>query len=124
VRFHPDLFLARVKKYFRISAYFGDLKDGTHKGDKNDPRVSIIEVVPEEIRYWMSTQGTVQRGVNVAASAATGKIAVPGELRTISREEVCGPNSDLVAQWNRIDKAGADSIDTWFGFQVTSRSRA
>jgi hypothetical protein len=71
-----------------VSAYFGDLKDGVHKGDENDPRVSIIEVIPDEIRYWVATQGTVRRAVGVAISAATGKAARPGEIRTITKEEV------------------------------------
>ena len=73
---------------FSVRAYFGDLKDGIHKGDENDPRVSIIEVVPEEIRYWMPTKGTVGRTVETGLAAATGKVAVPGELRTINNAEV------------------------------------
>ncbi|KAH9935701.1 uncharacterized protein B0H18DRAFT_951167 [Fomitopsis serialis] len=31
------------------AAWFGDLKDGVHKGDQLDPRVAVIEVIPEEI---------------------------------------------------------------------------
>jgi general stress protein 26 len=36
-----------VKQYWNASlkAWFGDLGDGVHKGDENDPRVSVIEVV-------------------------------------------------------------------------------
>jgi hypothetical protein len=29
------------------------LKDGVHTGDENDPRVSVIEVIPKEIQYWL-----------------------------------------------------------------------
>lgn len=32
-----------------IRAWFGDLGDGVHKGDEDDPRVSVIEVVPENV---------------------------------------------------------------------------
>lgn len=102
-----------------ISAYFGDLKDGTHKGDENDPRVSIIEVIPEEIRYWIATQGTVQRGINVAVSAVTGKIAAFGELRMITSEDVRLRDCVLVGRAHEI---GADSIDAWIAFQVRSPS--
>ncbi|TDL24239.1 hypothetical protein BD410DRAFT_786348 [Rickenella mellea] len=70
------------------SAWFGDLNDGVHKGDHNDPRVSIIEVVPEEIRYWVSTQNVVTKTANIAASALTGKVSAPGELRTITKSEI------------------------------------
>jgi len=70
------------------SAWFGNLKDGVHKGDVNDPRVSIIQVVPDEIRYWYSTKGSIGRAVEVGVSAMTGKTATPGELRTITKDEV------------------------------------
>ncbi len=59
-----------------------------HKGDKNDPRVAVIEVIPNEIRYWQSSQTKVGQAMNVAVSAVTGKTAVPGELRTITKDEV------------------------------------
>ena len=72
----------------RIASYFGDLKDGIHKGDQNDPRVSVIEVVPDEICYWISTQGTVSKTVGGLIDAVTGKTNVPGELRTITKSEV------------------------------------
>ncbi|KAI0746030.1 hypothetical protein C8Q76DRAFT_47830 [Earliella scabrosa] len=71
-----------------ISAWFGDLGDGVHKGDQNDPRVAIIEVVPNEIRYWMATRGAIGQTVDVAVSAITGKTAAPGELRTITKDEI------------------------------------
>lgn len=69
-------------------AWFGNLKDGVHKGDQNDPRVAIIEVIPQEIRYWIATQGVVGRTVDVTVSAVSGKTAAPGELRTITKHEV------------------------------------
>lgn len=72
----------------RFAGYFGDLGDGVHKGDVNDPRVALIEVIPEEIQYWISKQGVVGRTVEAAAAALTGKGHAPGELRTISMLEV------------------------------------
>jgi len=71
-----------------IASYFGDLGDGVHKGDVNDPRVAAIEVVPDEVRYWLATSGSVSRGAQEIASAVQGKVAVPGELRTITKKEV------------------------------------
>jgi hypothetical protein len=71
-----------------VSAYFGDLGDGIHRGDYNDPRVSIIEVIPDEIRYWVSTSNALSHGISVAVGAVTGKVSVPGELRTITSQEV------------------------------------
>lgn len=50
--------------------------------------MAIIEVVPDEVRYWLSTGGCISRGVQEVASAVQGKVTVPGELRTITKEEV------------------------------------
>jgi len=79
-----------IKKHWSpyVSAYFGDLKDGVHKGDENDPRISIIQVVPEEIRYWLPTKGTIGRAIETGVSKMTGKVAAPGELRTITKAEI------------------------------------
>jgi len=79
-----------IKKYWSpmFAGYFGDLGDGVHKGDANDPRVALIEVIPEEIEYWVSKHGVIARKVEVAAAALTGKGHAPGELRTITKEEI------------------------------------
>ncbi|KAI0655894.1 hypothetical protein C8Q70DRAFT_1047053 [Cubamyces menziesii] len=70
------------------AAWFGDLGDGVHKGDQNDPRVAVIEVIPAEIRYWIATRGKIGQAVEIAVGAVTGKTAAPGELRTITKEEI------------------------------------
>jgi general stress protein 26 len=79
-----------IKKHWSsvTSAWFGDLGDGVHKGDANDPRVSIIEVVPDEIRFWYPTATSVGRAMEIAVAAATGNTAAPGELHTITKDEV------------------------------------
>ena len=73
----------------RTSAWFGDLKDGIHRGDETDPRVSVIEVVPDEIRYWYATKGRVGQAVDIGMHALVGKVSSTGELRTITKQEVC-----------------------------------
>ncbi|RDX42075.1 hypothetical protein OH76DRAFT_1363429 [Lentinus brumalis] len=80
----------KIEKHWSsaTSAWFGDLGDGVHKGDRNDPRVAVIEVIPDEIRYWIATRGKVGQAVDIAVSAATGKTAAPGELRTITKDEI------------------------------------
>ncbi|KAI6157829.1 hypothetical protein BKA82DRAFT_254449 [Pisolithus tinctorius] len=71
-----------------VTGYIGNLQDGVHTGDENDPRVSVIEVVPDEIRYWYTEKGAVPRTLEVAAGAVTGKATSPGELHTITKEEI------------------------------------
>jgi hypothetical protein len=68
--------------------YFGDLKDGKHDGTYNDPRVSIIEIIPDEIRYWVSSKHTLLKTAQVALAAVTGNGTAPGELRIITKAEV------------------------------------
>jgi len=71
-----------------VSAWFGDLGDGIHKGDENDPRVSVIQVVPDEIRYWYASRSKVGQMAEIVTSAITGGTAAPGELRTITKAEI------------------------------------
>ncbi|KAB5591250.1 Protein bli-3 [Ceratobasidium theobromae] len=71
-----------------VRAWFGDLGDGIHKGDENDPRVVLIDVTPTEIRYWHSTRTKIGATIEVATSAITGKVATPGELRVITPQEL------------------------------------
>ena len=54
----------------------------------NDPRVVVIEVVPNEVRYWLSKSGSISRGIQEVAQTVRGEVSVPGELRTITAEEV------------------------------------
>lgn len=73
-----------IHKYWStfLTDYIGDLEDGIHKGDADDPRISAIEVVPDEIRYWFA------RTLQAAAGEALGKVTLQGELRTINKEEI------------------------------------
>lgn len=50
--------------------------------------MAAIEVIPDEVRYWLATSGSISRGVQEIASAVQGKVAIPGELRTITKQEV------------------------------------
>ncbi|KAJ3762384.1 hypothetical protein EV361DRAFT_909269 [Lentinula raphanica] len=79
-----------IRKHWHkgLSAWFGDLKDNVHKGDENDPRVAIIQVIPDEIRYWVATKGAVSRALETGLNAVTGGVSVPGELRTITLSEI------------------------------------
>jgi len=81
---------ALIEKFWHstLTSYFGDLKDGKHHGNQDDPRVSIIEVCPTEIRYWVSTSTAIGRAAEVAYGALTGHGKAPGESRTITSDEI------------------------------------
>jgi hypothetical protein len=55
--------------------------------------VSVIEVVPDEIRYWVASSPNLV-SVQEVASTIQGKVTVPGELRTITSEEVSSIGND------------------------------
>ena len=59
-----------------------------HKGDVHDPRVAVIEVQVDEVRYWISTENSLTKIVNLSAATLTGRAAAPGELRSLNKEEV------------------------------------
>jgi len=71
-----------------VSSYFGDLGDGIHTGKADDPRISIIEVIPDEVRYWVSTSSAIGSALKAAYGAVTGNTNAPGELRTITKQEI------------------------------------
>ncbi|KAF8894108.1 hypothetical protein BD779DRAFT_1505326 [Infundibulicybe gibba] len=79
-----------IEEYWssKISSYFGDLKDGIHKGDRDDPRISIIQVIPDEIRYWFPTKGALGRAIDSGVGVITGRSSAPGQLRTITKSEI------------------------------------
>jgi hypothetical protein len=47
--------LTRKLRIGFLTAWFADMGDGVRTGDGNDPRVQIIDVVPDEIRYYIET---------------------------------------------------------------------
>ncbi|KZW00251.1 hypothetical protein EXIGLDRAFT_738804 [Exidia glandulosa HHB12029] len=80
---------AKIKENWSsfMKGYFGKV-DSQHPGNENDPRVSLIEVVPENIRYWVATSNKLVQSVKTAASAITGSGDPPGELRIITSQEL------------------------------------
>ncbi|KAH9808598.1 hypothetical protein DFH28DRAFT_970278 [Melampsora americana] len=70
-----------------IKAWFGDLGDGKHTGNYDDPRVSAIQVKPTEIRYWHA-KSKISQTVEIAKARVTGNTAAPGVLRVLDSSEL------------------------------------
>ncbi|GJN91134.1 hypothetical protein Rhopal_004152-T1 [Rhodotorula paludigena] len=68
-----------------LGQWFGDLKDGVHTGEPGDPRIAVIEVVPDE---WIKTRTTLGQAAEVLKGAITGEAAAPGALRVISGSDL------------------------------------
>lgn len=79
----------KIKRHWTkaLSAWFDDKKDGTHTGDENDPRVVLLDVHPEEIRYY-SQSGTFSFLKETAKAAMSGGVASPGKLVIITSDEI------------------------------------
>lgn len=80
---------SKVKKHWTkaLEAWFDDKKDGVHTGDENDPRVSLLDVHPDEIRYY-TTSGKLTFLKEVASAALSGGVASPGHLVILSSDEI------------------------------------
>jgi len=71
-----------------VKAWFGDMGDGKRDGSATDPRVGVIVVKPYEIRYFTRKKNLLSQAVDIAASAVSGYVAQPGEIRTITADEI------------------------------------
>lgn len=73
-----------------IKAWFGDKGDGIHTGEPSDPRMAVLEVVPDEIRHYHQERSTLGVIGEVVAATVTGNTAAPGSIRTITRQDLAG----------------------------------
>ncbi|CAO1627052.1 unnamed protein product [Sympodiomycopsis kandeliae] len=80
---------SKIKKHWSktLSAWFDDKGDGVHTGTEDDPRVTLIDVHPEEIRYY-SQSGKLAFLKDVAKASVSGGVASPGQLVIITQDEI------------------------------------
>ncbi|WWD19795.1 hypothetical protein CI109_104259 [Kwoniella shandongensis] len=71
-----------------LKAWFADKGDGVRDGSPNDPRLTVLEVKVDEIRHFHQVKTTLGTITDVVASTITGSTATPGEVRTITGEEI------------------------------------
>lgn len=71
-----------------IKAWFGDKGDGVHTGEPSDPRIAVFEVKVDEIRHFHQQKTSVGTVVDIVSSAISGSTATPGEIRTITGQEI------------------------------------
>lgn len=69
-------------------AWFGDKGDGVHNGEASDPRITVLEVSVDEIRHFHQTRTMIGQAVDVVSNAIGGGVAKPGEIRTITGQEI------------------------------------
>lgn len=80
----------RIKELYNpgISAWFGDLGDGTHDGTWKDPRMALIEVQSNYIAYWKKEVSTLGFMKEVGQAALMGSVAQTGVHREFSQDEI------------------------------------
>ena len=69
-----------------IKAWFGDLGDGVHTGEPEDPRMALIEVKIGYVVYWVSTVDEEGFKEEVGKAAEKGEVAQNGLLRELKAE--------------------------------------
>ena len=79
-----------VKKYYSpgLKAWLGDLKDGTHNGGPDDPRIGVISVQAKTATYAVSRKTAIGSAVEMAKGVATGSAPAVNKLREISEQEI------------------------------------
>ncbi|CAH0033648.1 unnamed protein product [Clonostachys rhizophaga] len=89
---------AFVKDHYSpiLKAWLGDLGDGVHDGSENDPRIGVIRVKTITATYSLTAKNIVNRAIEVATGAITGKPAQPNSLRELSAAEV--------QQWRAVNQ--------------------
>ncbi|CCG82487.1 Protein bli-3 [Taphrina deformans PYCC 5710] len=82
----------RIREYYSpvVSAWFGDMGDGVHSGNADDPRMSLLSVKTERVSYYMSTSGKLTRMAEMAKAVAMGQVAQTGVLRELTGDVLEG----------------------------------
>lgn len=86
----------KIKELYNpvVSAWFGDLGDGVHKGNAEDPRMAMVKVETERVSYYMSTKGKLSRMADMASAVALGKVAQTGVLRELTGDVLAGARAN------------------------------
>jgi len=72
-----------------LKAWFGDLGDGTHTGEPDDPRMGVICVKPNSILYSLQDVSALNKAYQIAKGAITGEIPECQSLHEISKSDIC-----------------------------------
>ena len=68
----------------KIDKYWSDIAKAWFHEGKDDPRITIIKVTPEDGFYWDTKDGKLISMIKILASAATGKTLLEGVEGKIS----------------------------------------
>jgi general stress protein 26 len=68
----------------KIDEFWSDIAKAWFPEGKDDPRITIIKVIPEEGFYWDTKDGKLVSMIKIAASAILGKTLEEGVEGTIS----------------------------------------
>src|SRR5688572_1774868 len=68
----------------KIDEFWNDIMKAWFPGGKNDPKITVIKVTPEEGFYWDTKDGKLVSMIKILASAVSGKTLQEGVEGTIS----------------------------------------
>ena len=74
-----------MKKFYSpaLKAWIGDLGDGKHDGDLDDPRICVIRVKAVTAQYAISKRSVVGAFVELAKGVTTGEAPNVNRLRQL-----------------------------------------
>ncbi|KAI8591590.1 putative bli-3 protein [Geranomyces variabilis] len=71
-----------------LKAWFGDLGDGIHNGEVNDPRIALVFVKAESVHYQMQNKSTPRVLFEIVRGSLTGERPAVGPLRELGASEL------------------------------------
>lgn len=64
-----------------LESWFGDLNDGVHRGDYKDPRVGLISIHSNEVRYFINTSTALGQAFEVSVFLSFEGVKLPLNFR-------------------------------------------
>ena len=68
----------------KIDEFWNDIMKAWFPGGKDDPKITVVKVIPEEGFYWDTKDGKLVSMIKILASAVSGKTLKEGVEGTIS----------------------------------------
>ena len=80
----------KVKQYYSpaLKAWLGDLGDGVHNGEAEDPRIGLIKIKSSTAQYCVSGKNILMSAIEVAKGVVTGEAPAVNKMRHMSEEEL------------------------------------
>ncbi|KAJ3151539.1 hypothetical protein HDU89_001982 [Geranomyces variabilis] len=92
-----------------LKAWFGDLGDGIHNGEVNDPRIALVFVKAESVHYQMQNKSTPRVLFEIVRGSLTGERPAVGPLRELGASELATARASGLPKTITVGTSGTRS---------------